>query len=334
MATIVNQSRYLVTVKRRPDLAREFPHSKAAAATAYKDQVLRDHGLKAEIERGPLQLLVRLRAQGQPKQSKRVKSYEEAEAFELGAQVDQHRGLALDYNRSHRVTMAALMERYITEVCVEHKGEDIEVGTLKGMLADSRGELTAAREAFKQAQARGEKPKPVRARRQARNHLEWLHLPFADVRSQHLTTYKIGRLRQVAPATVDRELDLFAAVIHTAIDSWDYAVPKDPMKGVSRPKYDNERDRRFEGDEQECLFRSARREDLIRSRNLAIESLLDEARRHAKTLPTASARQRFLKQARGQAVRQLNRRYPVVPLYESLLALLLETAGRRGAMAR
>jgi hypothetical protein len=115
MPSIVNQSRYLVTVKGRPDLTREFVHAKAAQAQAYKDQVLTEHGLTAQIERGPLQLLVRLRVRGQPTQSKRVTSYEAAEEFELAAQVDQNRGLAIDYNRSHRVTLRALMTRYMRE---------------------------------------------------------------------------------------------------------------------------------------------------------------------------------------------------------------------------
>jgi hypothetical protein len=90
--------------------------------------------------------------------------------------------------------------------------------------------------------------------------------------------FRAARLVQVAPATVDRELDLLSGVIHMAINSWDYVVAKNPMIGVKRPTYDNERDRLFEGDEQERLFRSARREDLIRSRNIALEALLLEAR--------------------------------------------------------
>jgi integrase len=196
------------------------------------------------------------------------------------------------------------------------------------MLEDSRGGLIRARQAFQEAKARGENPKPVKARRQARTALEWLHLPFEDVRSAHLTAFKKARLKQVKPATVKREMDLLSAVIHKAIDSWDYVVAKNPMKGTKRPIFDNGRDRRLQGDEQERLFRSARREDLIRSRDLAIEALLIEPREQAKNARNKSCRQRFLKRARHRALKQLRRGYSIMPLYESLIAFLLESAPR------
>jgi hypothetical protein len=98
------------------------------------------------------------------------------------------------------------------------------------------------------------------------------------------------------------------------------------MKGAKRPIYDNGRDRRLEGDEQERLFRSARREDLIRARGLAIEALLIEPRERAKNARNKSGHQRFLKRARHQALKQLRRGYPVVPLYESLIAFALTRA--------
>jgi hypothetical protein len=79
----------------------------------------------------------------------------------------------------------------------------------------------------------------VKARRQTRTALEWLHLPFEEVRSIHLTRFKKARLKQVKPATVNREMDLLSEVIHKAIDSWDYVIAKNPMKGAKRPIYDN-----------------------------------------------------------------------------------------------
>jgi integrase len=117
-------------------------------------------------------------------------------------------------------------------------------------------------------------------------------------------------------------------VIHKAIDKWKVAVPINPMIGVERPEVRNGRDRRFKGDEQERLFRSARREDLLRSRKIALEAKLVEARQHAKSF-NASWRQRFLKVERLKALKELRRGYEIVPLYESLLAFLLESAPRR-----
>jgi integrase len=329
VSSIINKSKWIVTVKRRQDLTRAFPHDKGNEAKAYKEKLLSADKLVAQIVRGPLKLFVRIRTRGRPSQYLRVQSYEEAEALDATTRADELRGVPVNTTAARRTTTAQLIERYIREECVDHKGEEVEVCSLKGMLEDSRGELIRARQAFKEAQNRGENPKPVKARRQARTALEWLHLPFEEVRSTHLTAFKNARLKQVKPATVNREMDLLSAVIHKAIDSWDYVIAKNPMKGAKRPIYDNGRDRRLEGDEQERLFRSARREDLIRSRDLAIEALLVKPRERIKNARNKSDRQRFLKRARHQALKQLRRGYSTVPLYESLIAFLLESAPRR-----
>jgi hypothetical protein len=126
---------------------------------------------------------------------------------------------------------------------VGHKGKGVEIGTLKGMLADSLG--IRARE-IEAAKKRGENPKPIKARRQPRTNLEWLQLPFAEAQSEHLEAFKEARLKQVAPATVDRELDLLSAANHKAIYKWKVAVPLNPMIGVTRPEYQNGRNRRVQ----------------------------------------------------------------------------------------
>jgi hypothetical protein len=140
VSSIINQSKWIVTVKRRPDLARAFPHYKEAEAKAYKEKLCQ-----------------------------RVHSYEEAEALETTTRADELRGVAVNTTAARRTTTAQFIERYILEECVDHKGEVVEVYILKGMLEDSRGELIRARQAFKDATDRGEKPKPVKARRQARD---------------------------------------------------------------------------------------------------------------------------------------------------------------------
>jgi integrase len=327
VSNIINQSRYIVIVPRKPEFTGEFPHTKAAEAEAYKAQLLAEKGLKAEIERGPLKLLVRIRTPGWPEESQRVHSYDEARQYETQVLADQIRCVRVDPKAARKTLTATLIQRYIDEECVNHKGKDIEIPTLEGMLEDSLGILARQIKEFEAAKKRGENPKPLKSRRQPRANLKWLQRPFAEARSEHLVAFKEARLRQVAPATVDRELDLLSGVIHMAINSWDYVVAKNPMTGVKRPTYNNERDRRFEGDEQERLFRSARREDLIRSRNIALESLLLEARAHAKRF-NASWRQRFLRKARIKALKRLRRGYEIVPLFEALLAFLLESAPR------
>jgi integrase len=327
VSSIINQSRYIVTVKHHPNLAREFPHAKGAEAETYKAKLLAEKQLVAEIERGPLQLLVRIRTPGCPPESKRVHSYTEAEEYEAQVRADQIRGVPVNHKAARKTLTADLIQRYIDEECVSHKGKDIEIGTLKGMLEDSLGLLARKIKEFEAAKKRGEDPKLIKARRKPRAKLEWLQRPFAEAQSEHLEAFKEARLKQVAPGTVKRELELLSAVIHKAIYKWKVVVPINPMLGVERPEVRNKRDRRFQGDEQERLFRSARREDLIRSRDMALEALLVEAREHAKRF-NASWRQRFLKKERIKALKRLRRGYEIVPLYESLIAFLLESAPR------
>jgi hypothetical protein len=51
VSNIINQSRYIVKVARKPGLTCEFPHTKAAEAEAYRATLLAEKGLKAEIRR-------------------------------------------------------------------------------------------------------------------------------------------------------------------------------------------------------------------------------------------------------------------------------------------
>jgi F0F1-type ATP synthase gamma subunit len=72
MASVINQSRYVVRVKRRPDLYREFPHTKKSKAEAYKLKLKSEEKLDAEMEQLSNQLLVRVRRKGYPEQTFRA----------------------------------------------------------------------------------------------------------------------------------------------------------------------------------------------------------------------------------------------------------------------
>jgi integrase len=351
MASIINQSRYVVKVAKRPDLNRQFRHTKKAEALDYQNSLKTLTRFPATIEQLSNQLFVRIRRRGRPELTIRATSFEEAEKIELNIAAEQSRGLFIDYSRARAVTGADLIVRYINEECLtkqclekqhvegerhkhksecfKHKSGMVELYTLQSILADSRHELANAIRDSKRAEDRGDKFPVIKARREPRTSLEWLHLDFSDVKATHIEEFIRDRLEQVMPSTVDRELDRLSAVINLATGTWGYDLHRSPMVGVRRPKYFNERNRRLQGDEQERLFRSARREDLIRSRELALEALLGPARHEAKSLPNATARQRYLRAARKVALKTLNREYPIVPLYECLIAFLLETASRR-----
>jgi integrase len=352
MASIINQSRYVVRVKRRPDLKREFPHTKKAEALAYQGRLINLDNLPATIEQLSNQLLVRIRRLGYPEQCIKAASFEEAEKIELNLAAQQSCSLFIDYSRARSVTLAELITRYINEECLtkhchekqriegeshkhksdcfKHKSAMVELYTLQSFLADSRHELANAIKECLRAKDSGKAFPTIKAMREPRTSLEWLHLPFSEVMPTHIEDFIRDRLEQVMPATVDRELDRLSAVINLAMKTWRYDLHRSPMLGVRRPKYFNERNRTLKGDEQERLFRSARREDLIRSRELALENLLAPAREKAKRARNASARQRYLRRARKIALKKLNRRYEIIPLYEAFISFQLETAARRG----
>jgi hypothetical protein len=70
MASIINQSRYVVKVPRRPNLTREFPHTKKAKALEYQNSLRSLTRVPASIEQLSNQLFVRVRRRGRPEQAR------------------------------------------------------------------------------------------------------------------------------------------------------------------------------------------------------------------------------------------------------------------------
>jgi hypothetical protein len=128
MASIINQSRYVVRVRRRADLKREFPHTKKAEALAYQSRLINLDELPAEIEQLSNQLLVRRpRRRGHPEQTIKAASFKEAEKIELNLAAQQSCRLFIDYTRARPVTTADLITRYIneerlTKECLKKRG--------------------------------------------------------------------------------------------------------------------------------------------------------------------------------------------------------------------
>jgi integrase len=76
-----------------------------------------------------------------------------------------------------------------------------------------------------------------------------------------LADFITERLNEVAPATVDRDLDVIAQVTNYADNVWKIAASESPFKGLPRPKYFNERDRRLKGKEESLLLEAARADE-------------------------------------------------------------------------
>jgi hypothetical protein len=149
--------------------------------------------------------------------------------------------------------------------------------------------------------------------------IEWLERPIARVMPTDINKYIAEREEQaIAPATIDRELDLLSQVITWGRKTLRIHLELSPLYGVLRPGYFNERDRRLVGNEEARLFAAAREEDRL----LAIETALAPARQQAAQMPMHdSTRKRFVRRKRSQ-IEANPARLAVVPYYEGLITLL------------
>ena len=88
---------------------------------------------------------------------------------------------------------------------------------------------------------------------------------LAKLSSSTVASYRDARLKEVAPATVVRELSLLRTAIETATREWGIPLPCNPVAIVRRPVFRNERKRRLHADEEARLLAaaSAKRSDWI-----------------------------------------------------------------------
>ncbi|WP_413765734.1 hypothetical protein, partial [Vibrio vulnificus] len=83
---------------------------------------------------------------------------------------------------------------------------------------------------------------------------EFVEKPLSALTTEDLLDFITERLSEVAPSTVDREVDVISQILRYASDVWKIAPSESPMTGLRRPKYFNERDRRLSADEEKALF--------------------------------------------------------------------------------
>jgi integrase len=225
------------------------------------------------------------------------------------------------------------MLRYLEEEVPKHTASTqlYETGTIRGWIEDSQHLLAKRIEERDRAILAQEPCETIRARRVPRDCLEWLQKPFAAIETTDIESYIVDRVTDgVENSTIDREIDVWAAVVNWAIDVLKIHVGSNPMKGVRRPKYFNERDRRLSEEEKERLFEAARAEDRAQSPDLYMQHRLESVRVEARKLPNLTARKRFIAAARQRIAGETGGVYPHLPLFEALLAFLLTSAARRG----
>jgi integrase len=336
MASIDNRSKFIVRVRNRDDLERTFPYSSTNKVTQYVDDLKRQ-GFRPRVERANDAYAVCIRQKGFPELNRTVGSLEEAEALIRQIEAERARGLFIDYSTAHQETFADCIVRFVREECPRHKGFEMETYKLNGMLEDAgcpRVDLApviAANLAL-YAHLRNVKPRtPTGIQvRKGSSALAWINLPFAQVKTTDIEDYIRERLEEVKPATVDREIDLLSAICRVATRTWDLHVAKNPMEGVRRPRYFNERDRRLKTGEEVRLLDAAREEDRLRSTDRQVEALMVSARAAAALLPTVYQRKNHLKAALAACRERAEQDFIHVPQLETFVQFQLMTAARRG----
>lgn len=217
-SSIQNRSPFVVTVRADVTLTRRFAVADRAMAQAYV-QALAERGIKSRLTQLETSFQLRVRRKGVPEQYITFDTFEAAEQARLHIEAQLSVSVVRDYAVATKTTLRDLLERYQADVVPAHKGADIEATRIRRLLRE---------EAF-------------------------VDKKLAALTTEDLQDFITDRLAEVAPATVDRELDVISQTLRYADDVWRIAPVESPFKGLRRPKYFNERDRRLTPSEEAAL---------------------------------------------------------------------------------
>lgn len=164
----------------------------------------------------------RVQIQGHAAQSKTFINKADAEKWAKQAEVDIQKGSYTNLVLAERTTFAEIIERYITEV----------LPTMRGGKADY-----------------------IRLKALARRPLA--KLSMVGLTPQKIAQHRDERLREVAPATIIRELSYFSSIITHARKEWGINI-NNPVALVARPKNPQGRSRILDATETDALFEALR----------------------------------------------------------------------------
>jgi integrase len=168
-------------------------------------------------KRGARQWQATVRCKGHPSQSKTFKTKARAEDWARDLESKMDKGTFRDRRVIDKVTISDALERYLTTVTTKKRSQ------------------TSERNRIKQLQ---------------RHPLAQLFI--GDVLAVNFSRYRDERLAQVSPTAVRLELAVFSHLYTIAIKEWSWPLTHEP-KNVSKPKPEEGRERRLEGDEEQRL---------------------------------------------------------------------------------
>lgn len=335
MASIENKSNYEVTVKNRTDLTKAFSHIAKRAAEKYC-RSLESQKFKPRLSQLADAFIVRDRSVSRKVQTLRASSLLEAQDIKQRLESEHRRSIFTDYAVGYQTTFADLLVRYLWEEAPRHKSFEVTAYKINAMLEDAGLErqdlaaVVAAHPAPHKKVLEMTLRKPVGKRMgQTCEATKFIRKPFAQVVPLDFTEYSDERCEIVAPATVDREFDIFSSMCNIAIDTWRIHVEKNPMDGVKRPKYYNERDRRLTEAEEMRLINGARDEDRKAAIRKRLEALMAEERADANEANTVYKRKQIVKTARALYREEAEATYNHIPYFETFVQFQIMTAARR-----
>ncbi|MHB8494064.1 MAG: hypothetical protein ACYC9Z_03230 [Casimicrobiaceae bacterium] len=263
MATIQNRSRFRVSVRHNAALTLEFSFNRLAAVKVYMAE-LRDRGLKPRVDQLADHFEVRVRQCGYPPLNLTCASELAAETFVRKVEEERSRGHFVDYTKAHNITLAELLVRFLLDESSRRRSCELERYKIEGWLCDSGAAGQTLLQSYRdELRRRGKPVRPAKFQmRDSATHIEWIHKRLTAVTTEDIETFVRDRLENVAPATVDREVDILSSVFNVITKVWGYRLHENPMTGARRPKYFNERDRlqvalstsMYLGDKWEHLF--------------------------------------------------------------------------------
>ncbi len=156
----------------------------------------------------------KIRRKGLPVQSKTFERKSDAEAWARDVENKIDRGVFVDRKEAERTTLNEALQRYEREVTPRKKGAEQE----KYRIATWRRSTLSAS-------------------------------TLANIRNSDVAAYRDAEAsRGLAPSTITKSLALLSHLFETARKDWGIEV-ENPVKKISKPKIENDRDRRLVGQE-------------------------------------------------------------------------------------
>lgn len=188
-------------------------------------------------KRGPYQWEAQIRRRGWPAQSRTFESKAEAEAWAQMIESEMARGVWLDRSEAENTTLRELLDRYEKEISPRKRSHEREVSFLNTW---RQTELAARM--------------------------------VSRIRGADVAALRDDWLKELAPASVLRRLQVLSHVFNTARKEWGMESLANPVELIAKPTPANERERRVSLEELESIIAATQSRFLPAMLRIAVQS--------------------------------------------------------------